>query len=201
MGKIEKVKAGKPQSVTHGDLTIAVGDCILINPDEPGGLPYIGKVKDMVKDHKTTMLQVTWFYRPEEAVGGRKAFHGEKELFNSDHPDQCDIQTVLGKCRVMTLRKYQELDPVGDHDYFTRFTYKPARKEFEPDRVPVFCVCEMPYNPDKFMVCCDACEDWYHPECLHLTRKQVQAVPCGQWSCPDCKKKQEAEADKRQRVL
>ena len=58
------------------------------------------------------------------ALPSLQAFHGEKELFNSDHPDQCDIQTVLGKCHVMTLRKYQELDPVGDHDYFTRFTYK-----------------------------------------------------------------------------
>jgi hypothetical protein len=55
---------------------------------------------------------------------GVQAFHGEKELFNSDHPDQCDLNTVLGKCRVMPLKKYQDLETVGEHDYFTRFTYK-----------------------------------------------------------------------------
>jgi hypothetical protein len=32
-------------------------------------------------------VRVSWFYRPEEAHGGRKAFHGEKELFTSDHYD------------------------------------------------------------------------------------------------------------------
>ena len=37
---------------------------------------------------------------------------------------------------------------------------QPATKEFKPDRVPVYCVCEMPYNPDQFMVMCTICEEW-----------------------------------------
>lgn len=42
------------------------------------------------------------------------------------------------------------------------FVWKqPAEKLFEPDRVPVFCRCEMPYNPDQFMVCCDTCTEWW----------------------------------------
>ena len=23
-----------------------------------------------------------------------------------------------------------------------------------------FCNCEMPYNPDKYMIMCDQCQDW-----------------------------------------
>lgn len=57
-----------------------------------------------------------------------QAFHGEKELFASDHVDFVHKNTVLGKCRVMTLKKYQELPTVGEHDYFARFTYKVCRQ-------------------------------------------------------------------------
>ena len=37
---------------------------------------------------------------------------------------------------------------------------QPAEKEFKPDRVPVYCSCEMPYNPDQMMVMCKICEEW-----------------------------------------
>jgi hypothetical protein len=39
-------------------------------------------------------------------------------------------------------------------------TLQPAQRIFEPPKVPVFCLCEMPYNPDKFMVQCDQCTEW-----------------------------------------
>lgn len=34
-------------------------------------------------------------------------FHGEKELFKSDHLDWCHISTIEGKCRVHSLQNYQ----------------------------------------------------------------------------------------------
>jgi hypothetical protein len=64
-------------------------------------------------------------------------FHGKKELFLSDHFDTCSVATVIGRCRVLTVREYQALTKVGEHDYFSRFTYRPAPREFVPDRVPV----------------------------------------------------------------
>jgi hypothetical protein len=53
-----------------------------------------------------------------------QAFHGEKELFLSDHFDQCSVKTVMAKCRVLSLSRYQELANVEDHDFFARFTYR-----------------------------------------------------------------------------
>jgi hypothetical protein len=29
-------------------------------------------------------------------------------------------------------------------------------------KLPVFCVCKQPQNPDRMMILCDACEDWFH---------------------------------------
>ena len=34
-------------------------------------------------------------------------FHGEKELFKSEHLDPIAASTMTGKCRVLTLRQYQ----------------------------------------------------------------------------------------------
>ena len=34
-------------------------------------------------------------------------FHGEKELFKSDHLDWCLAVTLEGKCQVHSLRAYQ----------------------------------------------------------------------------------------------
>jgi hypothetical protein len=125
-------------------------------------------------------------------------FHGAKELFLSDHTDSCSVATVIGRCSVLTLQQYQvgragragrdlggggaaggrrtwgmgeapfqaapratplarpqqrrrfppltltnrlhppkALPKVGDNDYYSRFTYRPASREFAPDRVPV----------------------------------------------------------------
>lgn len=195
---MDSKKSGKPRKgaklpgFRNGELNVKSGDCILINPEGVQTQPYIGRVKEILQasNHEEDIkILVSWYYRPEEAVGGRKAFHGEKELFSSDHLDWCHRNTVIGKCRVHTLKKYESLASVGEHDYFTRFHYKPAKKEFEPDRVPVYCNCEMPYNPDKAMIMCDKCEEWYHPECLQLG---ADALKRPHFTCDGCSKDQNA---------
>uniref|UniRef100_A0A7S3QRP8 PHD-type domain-containing protein n=1 Tax=Dunaliella tertiolecta TaxID=3047 RepID=A0A7S3QRP8_DUNTE len=123
----------------------------------------------------------------EEAIGGRKAFHGHKELFTSDHEDVIHKNTILGKCNVHTLRNYESLQRISDNDYFARFSYKPASKEFEPDRVPVYCTCELPYNPDLPMIMCDQCEEWYHLKCLEDRNNKVELQQS--FCCDQCKAK------------
>lgn len=51
-----------------------------------------------------------------------------------------------------------------------------------------YCKCELPHNPDRSMVYCDSCRDWFHPECLGLTQEQVEATgdESDPWRCPDC---------------
>ena len=60
---------------------------------------------------KTPASQVCWFYRPEESIGGRKAFHGERELFVSDHTDWQHVEPILGKCAVHKIQRYQARAP------------------------------------------------------------------------------------------
>ena len=117
------------------------------------------RISEIVKEpNGEEQCHVSWYYRPEEARGGRKAFHGDKELFTSDHYDWVAKSSINGHCSVHKLREYQQLTEVTDNDYYTRFSYKASKGEFKPDKVPVYCTCEMPYNPDLFMVECESCE-------------------------------------------
>jgi hypothetical protein len=133
----------------------AVKDCIQVR-GEASAVPFIGQIRDVEArlsgKRREVHVLVAWFYRPEEAQGGRKArpaftvlpralslavwvahgspasaapaallpvtarptprgrrqaFHGEKELFKSEHLDWCMATTIEGRCQVHSLRAYQ----------------------------------------------------------------------------------------------
>jgi len=188
----KKKVAEKLTQFTQGKNTYRVNDCCLVR-GENVDMPFVGKIKDITQSGRTVKVQMAWFYRPEEAQGGRKAFHGERELFRSDHTDWALASTIQNKCRVHNLKAYQALKKVDEEDFFARFTYVPTSHEYRPDKVPVYCICEMPYNPDLFMVMCNECEEWYHPKCLGY---EVTELPDA-FICNDCKKAQAAPASKK----
>ena len=134
-------------------------------------------------------MYCSWYYRPEEAASGRKAFHGEHEVFESDHVDWVSADSIEGQIHVYTLAEYQELQSVTEKTFFSRFSYKAVSSEFKPDHVQVFCKCSMPYNPDLFMVECGDCKDWYHPESSNTTREELENHINQDWVCDDCKGK------------
>ncbi|KAL3614036.1 hypothetical protein CASFOL_042110 [Castilleja foliolosa] len=107
-------------------------------------------------------VHVRWFYRPEESIGGRRQFHGSKEVFKS----------------------YSKLDAVGNDDFFCRFEYNSSTGAFNPDRVAVYCKCEMPYNPDDLMVQCEGCSDWFHPTCIEMSPEEAKSLD--HFHCLEC---------------
>lgn len=173
------------KSFKVGSEVYKSGDTVLMRSPNPGENDFVARIQKMWEGPaKKKQVNVAWFYRPEEANGGRKAFHGERELFDSDHTDWCDIAAINGKCTVHSLKDYQKLDQIDEKDYFIRFNYKARTGMFRPDRVRVYCACEMPYNPDRFMVECDSCSEWYHPECLGLKREEIMQSP--DFTCQHC---------------
>ncbi|MBA0712796.1 hypothetical protein Golax_011871 [Gossypium laxum] len=133
-----------------------------MRPPDNGKPPYVARVEKIESDSRNNVkVRVRWYYRPEESLGGRRQFHGAKELFLSDHYDVQSAQTIEGKCIVHSFKNYSKLENVGAEDYFCRFEYKAVTGAFTPDRVAVYCKCEMPYNPDDLMVQCEVCKDWY----------------------------------------
>ena len=135
------------------------------------------------------------FYRPEDADGGRRPWHGRMEVFKDKSVREwAKMETfqdeLVGRCRVHTLEGYEKLDKVDPQkDFFWRVCYDPDTKAFEPDRVPLYCVCETPYSPDRPMIECSECGNVFHCSCMGL---DPGALPRCPFRCPTCTKRFDA---------
>ena len=49
---------------------------------------------------------------------------------------------------------------------------------------PVYCICREEERPG--MIGCDFCDEWYHTQCLSLTKEEVKRLANENWSCPNC---------------
>ncbi|PWA99266.1 PHD finger family protein / bromo-adjacent homology (BAH) domain-containing protein [Artemisia annua] len=167
--------------------TIKPGDCVLMRPSDSSKESYVAKIhkiESLDSNKKNIKVHVQWYYRPEESIGGRRQFHGTKELFLSDHKDVQSADTIEGKCIVHKFKSYTKLKEVGNEDFFCRFEYNSATGAFVPDRVAVYCKCEMPYNPDDLMVQCDGCSDWFHPACIGMVPDEAKKLE--HFYCESC---------------
>ncbi|KAM0012835.1 putative BAH domain-containing protein [Helianthus debilis subsp. tardiflorus] len=119
---------------------IKPGDCVLMRPAHSSKPSYVAKVEKIESDARGGNVKVLarWYYRPEESIGGRRQFHGSKEVFLSDHRDFQSADTIEGKCTVHSFKSYTKLDAVGNDDYFCRFEYNSVTGAFVPDRVAVY---------------------------------------------------------------
>eukprot|EP00245_Coleochaete_scutata_P004796 TRINITY_DN17795_c0_g1_i1.p1 TRINITY_DN17795_c0_g1~~TRINITY_DN17795_c0_g1_i1.p1 ORF type:complete len:193 (-),score=40.68 TRINITY_DN17795_c0_g1_i1:744-1322(-) len=187
MAKAKKAKRALDSfNIIGRSKQIKVGDVVLLRPPDHKTPPYVARVERIETDGANrTDLKVRWYYRPEDAAGGRRAFHGQKELFLSDHHDTVSAESVETKIKVHPFKDYIKLETVAQEDYFCRFEYKASKGTFSPDRVAVYCKCEMPYNPDDLMLQCEGCKDWFHPECvaLNLSPEQIKKID---YQCNDC---------------
>jgi len=203
-GSMAKTRPGKKdlESYTIKGTTkiVKVGDCVLMRNSDADRPPYVARVEKIEVDNRNNIkVHVRWYYRPEESIGGRRQFHGAKELFLSDHYDIQSAHTIEGKCIVHTFKNYTKLDNVGSEDYFCRFEYKAVSGGFTPDRVAVYCKCEMPYNPDDLMVQCEGCKDWFHPSCVDMTIEQAKKVE--RFFCSDCSSEDEEKKSRNSNAV
>ncbi|VDM20203.1 unnamed protein product [Hydatigera taeniaeformis] len=59
-----------------------------------------------------------------------------------------------------------------------------TRDDDEPSDEPVYCICRSSVC-DTFMIACDACEEWYHGECINVTPKQAECIQ--KFYCQACR--------------
>ena len=115
-----------------------------------------------------------------EFWGGRdrEPFHGKRELFESDHQDRIEVESIYAPCSVLRLFEYEEkvgweVDEHGQRQrwkynedkelvFFYRFEYLSDHSVFKSNiRVPLYCRCRQPYNPDERqdMTQCASCRE------------------------------------------
>jgi hypothetical protein len=128
------------------------------------------------------------------------AFHGEAELFRSNHADAVHTDALAAPCRVLGIEAYKALSESGGGggaapgaDFYARYHFAAATDgAFTPRLVPVLCSCKEPENPDRFMATCDRCRLWFHPVCEGGSERAVRAPAT--FHCARCMAKMRARA-------
>ncbi|GAB4815105.1 hypothetical protein N2152v2_002151 [Parachlorella kessleri] len=182
----------------------AVGDNVLIKSEPPHKQPFLAVIKEIHepsvngRGERAQNMVVNWYYRPNEVWGGRKGFHGTMEVFESDHCDTCDVSTLISHCEVLSLDDYLNSDYLTNQTFFTRYFYSASKREFKPDRVMVYCSCQLPFNPDQPMVMCTGCEEWYHLACLGIQGASEDKL--AGFVCEHCHKRDDRPPGKRPKL-
>ncbi|KPI94969.1 PHD finger protein 3 [Papilio xuthus] len=67
--------------------------------------------------------------------------------------------------------------------------------EDDPNRL--WCICKQPHN-NRFMICCDSCQDWFHGKCVNITKAMGQQMEDQgiEWRCPNCVKSIKTKTNK-----
>ena len=55
------------------------------------------------------------------------------------------------------------------------------------DSTDLLCLCRQPQGEDELYILCDTCKEWFHPHCLGMTRKEVDAMGDDDWNCARCR--------------
>lgn len=58
-----------------------------------------------------------------------------------------------------------------------------ANEERNKKPKPNYCICDRS-SDGKFMVGCDICDNWYHPECVEISKKLAKSLDY--YICPYC---------------
>lgn len=90
-----------------GERQFAAGESVAVsNGDNPDMYAEIEGLYEDRNGKAHVLLQ--WLYKPDDVVGGRKASHGEFELFRSKHIDDNPVGMMLGHANVLNETEYQK---------------------------------------------------------------------------------------------
>jgi hypothetical protein len=56
----------------------------------------------------------------------------------------------------------------------------------EAEQNKLYCYCQRHYGEGELMINCDLCQQWFHCNCLYLTKSDVKKLTSNPFICPDC---------------
>ncbi|KAK9372375.1 uncharacterized protein V1513DRAFT_460645 [Lipomyces chichibuensis] len=169
--KADWEQLSKYRNFVVGDERFTVGDYVFVNHasnmndiglSDPSQF-WIGRVLEIrASDPSHVYVRLFWMYWPNELPGGRRYYHGNKELVASNHMDVIDAMTVAAKAAVSHWLELDDEDKLAD--LFWRQRYDSYNNELMPIRK--HCKCKRYYNPDTTMIWCSSCNSWLHEACV-----------------------------------
>ncbi|KAK3920839.1 Protein winged eye [Frankliniella fusca] len=120
---------------------IKVGDCAVFLSTNSPDRPYIGRIESLWETYNGMMVvRVKWFYHPEETEGCPTLKYSGG-LFQSDHADDNDVQTISHRCEVLPLSEYEKkanhhtARPIHLHDvYYLAGSYDPKNIQIKLEK-------------------------------------------------------------------
>lgn len=111
-----------------------------------------------------------------------KTIKAEKTPSNKD-PDSRNSSRRSSLNKSESRRQSIATQGAGEEDANSDASWN---SEDDPDRL--WCICKQPHN-NRFMICCDKCEDWFHGTCVNVTKAQGKIMEQSnkKWLCPNCK--------------
>ncbi|OWR47744.1 Death-inducer obliterator 1 [Danaus plexippus plexippus] len=96
-------------------------------------------------------------------------------------------------------KKQEQSIPMSVIDKMSAESQESWNSEDDPNRL--WCICKQPHN-NRFMICCDGCEDWFHGKCVNITKAMGQQMEDQgiEWRCPNCVKNAKASAKNTNKV-
>lgn len=93
----------------------------------------------------------------------------------------------------LSTKKQEQLIPNPVLEKLSAESQESWNSEDDPNRL--WCICKQPHN-NRFMICCDGCEDWFHGKCVNITKAMGQQMEEQgiEWRCPNCIKKAKSQS-------
>lgn len=97
-------------SIRRGNEVIRVGDSAELMPRDESILPFIAKIDGFWSTPKGEMrVRVRWYYRLIETEGDSYELHdGENALFETDHFDENDVQSIYRSTKILSWTDYEK---------------------------------------------------------------------------------------------
>ncbi|KAI4147310.1 MAG: hypothetical protein L6R39_003154 [Caloplaca ligustica] len=117
-------------------------------------------------DPQNVYVRVYWLYRPEDIPGGRRDYHGSRELISTNHMEIVDALRVLSPVQVFHWKE-EDKTQLPKEGVYWRQKYNIIMQEVS---TPLHtCTCNHPINPERSTIQCNNnpnCSILLHEQCL-----------------------------------
>ncbi|CAF1066466.1 unnamed protein product [Adineta ricciae] len=81
--------------------------------------------------------------------------------------------------------------PANDDENEEIFNEKKSKSNDDTDQKHrrLWCICKKPWDHSRLMLRCDSCANWYHGDCIGVTKEQARVLDMNgdQFVCPPCR--------------
>eukprot|EP00731_Ephydatia_muelleri_P009915 Em0005g501a len=89
--------------------------------------------------------------------------------------------------RTDALQACEKEDTLIQHGTAESTSELPLRRDdkgVKMESLQLYCLCQQPYDPSKFMIGCDYCNDWFHGSCVGISTEEASSIET--YKCPTC---------------